>query len=86
MGEFRWIRILTDVVCILLATGLFVLSGAGRTELLASIGIGTIVTAFFMGPLIDFFNRKIAKPFLEKETGAWLGRIGYFSFVSHLHR
>ena len=25
-------------------------------------GIGTIITAFFMGPFIAFFNRKIAEP------------------------
>ena len=30
----------------------------------AFIGIGTILTAFFMGPLIDFFNRKLAQPML----------------------
>ena len=28
------------------------------------VGVGTVVTAFFMGPLIDFFNRKVAQPFL----------------------
>ncbi|MCD8148385.1 MAG: hypothetical protein LUE92_02245 [Clostridiales bacterium] len=85
-GQFRWVRILTDVICVFLGAGLFFLSGAGMAEVLASIGIGTIVTAFFMGPLIDFFNRKIAKPFLEKETGTRQGRIGYVSFASHLHR
>jgi len=65
-GQFRWVRILTDFVCVLIGIGLFVLSGAGRTQILASVGVGTIVTAFFMGPLIDFFNRKIAQPFLYK--------------------
>ena len=29
-------------------------------------GVGTIITAFFMGPLIDFFNRKFAIPFLNR--------------------
>lgn len=63
-GQFRWVRILTDFVCVLLGVGLFVFSGAGSVKILASVGIGTIVTAFFMGPLIDLFNRKIAQPFL----------------------
>lgn len=27
-------------------------------------GVGTIITAFFMGPLIEFFNVHIARPFL----------------------
>ena len=29
-------------------------------------GVGTIITAFFMGPLIEFFNVKVARPFLAK--------------------
>ena len=32
------------------------------------VGIGTVVTAFFMGPLIDLFNRKVARPFLAGST------------------
>ncbi len=33
-------------------------------------GVGTIITAFFMGPLIELFNVKFARPFLaaKKET------------------
>ena len=30
-------------------------------------GIGTIITAFFMGPLIEFFNVHVARPILAKE-------------------
>ena len=30
----------------------------------AVVGVGTIITAFFMGPLVDLFARKLAKPFL----------------------
>ena len=29
-------------------------------------GIGTIITAFFMGPLIQFFNTHVAEPMLKK--------------------
>ena len=50
--DFRITRISTDVIC----TVLGVLTGAVA-------GIGTIVTAFFMGPLIEFFNRTVARPF-----------------------
>ena len=48
---FRFVRITTDAVC--------TLSGY---LLGAAVGIGTLVTAFFMGPLIEFFNRTIAEP------------------------
>ena len=37
-------------------------------EIAASIGVGTIVTAFFMGPLIEYFNEKIARPMLGETT------------------
>ena len=37
-------------------------------EITASVGVGTIVTAFFMGPLIEFFNEKIARPMLGETT------------------
>ena len=34
----------------------------------ATVGIGTLVTAFGMGPLIEFFNRTCARPILYHKT------------------
>ena len=63
-GKFKYVRICTDVVCVL-AGGLLIYFASGSfAEVTASIGVGTIVTAFFMGPLIEFFNEKIARPML----------------------
>ena len=43
------------------------LAGGGELSAIPTIaGFGTIVTAFCMGPLIDYFNRKIAIPMLAK--------------------
>ena len=53
--QFRFVRIGTDLVCV-----------AAGFALGATVGVGTLVTAFFMGPLIDFFNRKIARPMLNR--------------------
>lgn len=50
---FRMCRIGTDVITT--AAGFF---------MGAVVGAGTLVTAFFMGPLIEFFNRTVARPFL----------------------
>lgn len=36
---------------------------AGKAELSAGVGTGTVITAFFTGPLIVFFNRKLPVPF-----------------------
>lgn len=52
--KFRYIRITADLICILIGF----LCGV-------TIGIGTVITAFFMGPLIDFFNVRCARPFLN---------------------
>ena len=67
MGKFKYIRIATDVVCVVLGITLFLLGGGKPSEITASVGIGTILTAFFMGPLIDFFNKTVAIPMLKKK-------------------
>ena len=66
LGKFKYIRIATDIVCVILGAVLFILGKGAIKDIPTFIGIGTILTAFFMGPLIDFFNRKIAIPMLEK--------------------
>lgn len=53
LGKFKYLRITTDCVCVAIG---FVLG--------AIVGVGTLITAFFMGPLIDFFNVYVARPFL----------------------
>ncbi|MBQ4090431.1 MAG: hypothetical protein IJC56_11230 [Clostridia bacterium] len=53
--QFRFARIGTDLICVLVGFALD-----------ATVGVGTLVTAFFMGPLIDLFNRKLARPFLNR--------------------
>ncbi|MDO4306188.1 MAG: hypothetical protein Q4C77_05090 [Eubacteriales bacterium] len=64
VGKFRYCRIISDVACVLLGTVLYLLSGGNIAGLTAMIGIGTIITAFFMGPLIEYFNVHVARPFL----------------------
>jgi uncharacterized membrane protein YczE len=33
--------------------------------IICAISVGTIITAFFMGPLIEFFNVHVARPILK---------------------
>ena len=58
---FRFCRIICDLICVVLGA---VLCRAGDVAVIGVVGIGTIITAFFMGPLIDFFNRNLAIPLL----------------------
>ena len=65
-GQFQYVRICCDLVCVTLGVGIFLMSG-GTWALVPTIaGIGTIITAFFMGPLIQFFNTHVAEPMLKR--------------------
>ncbi len=62
----RVLRIISDLVCVVSGILLSLLSGYTWKQIGASVGIGTILTAFFMGPLIEFFNVHAARPFLNR--------------------
>lgn len=66
IGKFKYIRITTDVICVVLGVVLFLLGKGAMADIPTFVGAGTILTALFMGPLIDFFNRKVAIPMLNK--------------------
>jgi uncharacterized protein len=59
VARFQFCRIGSDLICTIVG---YLLG--------ATAGIGTIITAFFMGPIIAFFNRKIAIPFRYGKTKA----------------
>lgn len=52
-AKYRVVRTAQDVVFLILAV---VFHGA--------IGVGTIVTAFFTGPLIEFFTQRVSTPLM----------------------
>ena len=56
---FKLIRIGTDLICVAIGFALGFVPG-----------VGTIVTAFFMGPLITFFNTRVAQPLLKGRKAA----------------
>ena len=64
-GKFQYVRIITDLVCVALGVGLFLLAGGEFKAIPTIAGVGTIITAFFMGPLIEFFNVHVARPILR---------------------
>ena len=61
---FQFCRILTDSVCVIAGAVLCLLSGMSFVQIFGVVGIGTVITAFFMGPMIAFFNRHVAQPIL----------------------
>ena len=65
VGKFKFIRICTDVCCVVLGSVMFIAGGGKLSEILTIAGIGTIITAFFMGPLIEFFSEHFARKLLN---------------------
>ena len=63
--KFQYVRIGTDFVCVALGVLLCLAAGLSWGEVAAVVGVGTIIAAFFMGPLISFFNTHVAEPFLN---------------------
>jgi Predicted membrane protein len=55
IAKFQYCRIGCDLICTLIG---FLLG--------AVVGVGTLVTAFFMGPLIQFFNVHFSRPLLAQ--------------------
>lgn len=48
--KFQWVRIGTDVVCVVIGF----LAGS-------VVGVATVITAFFVGPLVTFFRNRLGK-------------------------
>lgn len=64
--QFKYCRIITDIVCIIIGVTLYILAGNTIKSVFGIVNFGTIVTAFFMGPLIDFFKVKVTIPMLNR--------------------
>lgn len=65
--QFRVIRIIVDMVCVAAGILLYLLFGGGSFRTIGVVaGVGTVITAFFMGPLLQFFRDHWAMPLLKK--------------------
>ncbi|MBQ7565331.1 MAG: hypothetical protein IJT16_15250 [Lachnospiraceae bacterium] len=56
--------VLVVLICVVSGVLLCLAGGFTLSEIGAVVGIGTIITAFFMGPLIDYFNIHLARKIL----------------------
>ncbi|MHC5217648.1 YczE/YyaS/YitT family protein [Enterococcus sp. LJL128] len=55
--SYRLIRVSQDVFFVILA---FIFGGP--------VGVGTVINAFFTGPLIEFWNKKVSEPLIEAQV------------------
>lgn len=65
LAKFRYCRIGVELITVLLGTILYYLGNTNFSGLGALVSVGTIITAFCMGPLIEIFTNTIAKPLLN---------------------
>lgn len=66
LAPFQYCRIATDLVCVVSGVIIFLIGGGTIGAIPTIAGVGTIITAFFMGPLIEYFNVHVARPMLRK--------------------
>lgn len=57
--KFKWARVLSDFVCVVVGVSFG-----------ARLGIGTAITVFCTGLLVDFFRNKIIDPFMKNKKEA----------------
>lgn len=55
--RYRIVRVIQDIAFVLLA---FLFGGP--------VGVGTVINAFFTGPLIEFWNTKVSEPLIERQV------------------
>ena len=61
--QFQYARVLSDVTCVVIGV---VFCLAGKDDLFMIVGIGTVINAFFNGPLIQFFRKHVSEPLLKR--------------------
>lgn len=64
IGKFRYCRIGVELCTVILGCSLYFIGNGSFSGLGALVSVGTIITAFCMGPLIEVFNKTIAEPLL----------------------
>ena len=68
--RFRYCRITVELCTVAIGAVLYFVGNQSIKGLGALIGVGTIITAFCMGPLIEVFTKYVAEPLLNTKSGA----------------
>lgn len=67
VARFRYCRIGVELCTVILGCSLYFIGNKSFSGLGALVSVGTIITAFCMGPLIEVFNKKVAEPMLHEK-------------------
>lgn len=79
--ELKWVRVMTDITVILI--GLTVSGGinalfAGNFDGIKNIGLGTVITAFCMGPLVNAFNKSVSSKIFNVDYEKLSKEVAFF--------
>lgn len=77
----KWTRVMTDVSVVLIglvASGGLTSLFEGNFSQIKNIGIGTVITAFCMGPLVNFFNKHLSSKILNVDYEGMSRDIAFF--------
>ena len=77
----KWTRVMTDVSVVLIglvASGGLTALLRGNFSEIKNIGIGTVITAFCMGPLVNFFNKHLSSKILNVDYEGMSRDIAFF--------
>ena len=78
---YKWVRVFTDVTVITI--GLVVSGGlkgliSGDFSQIKNIGVGTVITAFMMGPLVNFFSKHVSAKILNVDYAGISRDVAFF--------
>ena len=77
----KWTRVITDISVVLIglaASGGLTAVFHGNFSEVKNIGIGTLITAFCMGPLVNFFNKHLSSKILKVDYESLSRDLAFF--------
>lgn len=85
----KWTRVITDFTVVfigLAASGGLAAVIQGNFSEVKNIGIGTVVTAFCMGPLVNLFNKRLSAKILDVDYESMSRDLAFFLIKGSLLR
>lgn len=79
--DYKWVRVITDVAVVLIgltASGGIASLLRGNISGVHNVGIGTVITAFCMGPLINFFNKHVSAKIFDVDYERISKEVAFF--------
>lgn len=79
--DYKWVRVITDIMVIII--GLVASGGLNAIIMhdfsyIKNIGIGTVITAFCMGPLINVFNKYVSAKIFNVDYEGISRKVAFF--------